>query len=651
MFELEKLHTYHLSLLAFLSIACKSMHELIWLYITKNSPDYDISDSEEKSFSKFIQCLQTNYEGLFKALDVVKYPPFIKTMFTDDSKQILNAEICFRKLDITAIGDILENTPYFPSCKNKHRKNLICMSSIHKSHCCASCNGKHLCSNSSCGKSKCKGICCISSTSCCDHECINCSAKSSECYSNSTVCCKSCGTCLQCMMETVLIKCPDRDIREVITLIISLRNLVAHSNEVLWEELDNGTFCSADFPNCPNWKRLSKSVFDNIEQLLRYLKIEGTISTEEYEVRKYHLNQVVQLQKEELLKKFSNQILVEANQIMLCQSTKKSLYLKFEVELPNNQLPRKALQLNGEVMNSICKVTKQIIMHETEAVSESIINIQREKCEVVYPQANVKALKVKLIVEPRDFTTEAKLFIFKTPVSPASLNLWEILSDKIKSELKDGSLGIDADVWQEQWKLGSIIIKVAIVKKNKTIWTADEIDFLLLQRFGLTDDLTGNVEIHLIAKKEEPLQHLKLKVSFKVHGIDSVSMEAMEMIKEHVVNILHQNVDAETLSITNMKVIKNESKEFESINTDLGSFIGKKREMLDDTIVQADSLKSVINVATSFEQTAITRRQQVYAAANYSGMYLIKSYSRLYSESFVKTPSLTKMLPFSFYQH
>ena len=157
--HLEVLHDIHLSLLIFLFITRRTLQDLLCFYVSQYSPDFDKNDLIERSFSKFLGYMKLHHEKIFKKLYLYTYEQAYKIIFTDDSKQTLKLEINFQKLDITIITDIIQNTPFFPSCKTSLRRQLTCKSNTHISKCCSNCNKEHLCSI--CHRPQCKRECCF----------------------------------------------------------------------------------------------------------------------------------------------------------------------------------------------------------------------------------------------------------------------------------------------------------------------------------------------------------------------------------------------------------------------------------------------------------------------------------------------------------
>lgn len=131
--------------------------------------------------------------------------------------------------------------------------------------------------------------------------------------------------------------------------------------------------------------------------------------------------------------------------------------LQFKVKLHTDDIPDECLKLNGDVMDEICQTTKELILHETDSVSENTIKVKREKCKVKHKHD--KYLRVKLTVHPRNLQSEAE---YEDPVSSTSKELWENLCTQMKAQLKY-ILGFDVDILLEQWTIRSITIKVDLL--------------------------------------------------------------------------------------------------------------------------------------------------------------------------------------------
>lgn len=102
---------------------------------------------------------------------------------------------------------------------------------------------------------------------------------------------KNCSLCIYCKAN-VFNNCNEREIRNIIDVILFSRNLVAHCSVDIWKTLANGTFSSNDFRGVRTWKDLSQYIFLHNLKLLSYLEHNGIISTEEYKNSKYDLNKV-----------------------------------------------------------------------------------------------------------------------------------------------------------------------------------------------------------------------------------------------------------------------------------------------------------------------------------------------------------------------
>ena len=138
MIELKELHHHHISILGFNHLSEWALQQLLLYYAKMYLPTYDANDPEVKVVSKIFNYLKDNNIKLLKSMKIFNFDGFVRTVYTDDSKEFVKEEISITCLDIDVVVNVLKQIKCFPvkdvnkfDCSNSR----LCSNCSDKSNC------------------------------------------------------------------------------------------------------------------------------------------------------------------------------------------------------------------------------------------------------------------------------------------------------------------------------------------------------------------------------------------------------------------------------------------------------------------------------------------------------------------------------------
>ena len=468
--KLEDLHLHRLQLFAYCSIG----QTLLQKFLIKETLGLSNNRDPCEALS---EVLGQNKDQLKNLKNIFVSSSTTDLIYEDIKNVKLKPSINILKLDTSALVELLSRIDVFKT-SYKYTHDVKCKGKKHS--CCNKCC--HKCTH--CDKNDCAGGKCCLATLKCDHACSNCGTKRFVCKNNAKVCCGECKLCLGCYLSSTkqptvekLVRsgklgtiCQTQKLKISVNMLSKIRNLTMHLTNEECSELDASHFSSSDFPGFNNWNNLNTIITEVLKVVLQYVCPSTTM---EEDIK--GIEDIEKLtDKEELLRIYEEKIrifgtfehLLEIKEDLkqIGESVQRlhleNKRLTFHVEFFFNENLK--YNLDCEVAINIREVMKsriKILFEDRyKLIDNGLVANQSSNTQTITLEFQVKA------------TSEANdLSVYEENGSEQSKELWKNIYDCIKDKIPN----LDK-VERTWWKLGSVIIGVALYKSHGSYWSKEE---------------------------------------------------------------------------------------------------------------------------------------------------------------------------------
>ncbi|XP_066912604.1 uncharacterized protein [Clytia hemisphaerica] len=618
-------HLHHLQLFGLSQVGQYALQKLLSYFCMLVEPT---AQSEGQALSVIL----TRRKNIANGFQSFKTNPSVTgTVYQDLKKGIFQNEIPIHLLDTNSLVEILRDIEDF-SCSSKYESHLQCKDSVNHQkpvQCCFQCDG-HKCSV--CSKVNCGKNCCMTSKKCM-HKCQQCNSKSFECRDIKYVCCRSCYTCLHCVIKSngfnsqqeLLEKsitltlnkklCEMQELRLAISIVHTFRNIAMHLTEVKCTDMDNGRFSDANAPGyCTSWQTIKDTVWFAVKVLLDFLKDKGSIN--DFELRE-HSTELLSI------------CTASAKSDLSMYSSKFQKYLRIEGVVDISEKLRaldiKADELLDEAAkNNLATETLRTFIKNKPLKIDATFRFEDDlnfdlRCKEAKAMRQgfkkaaeqyfkTKEINTKMIgfryTQERPSKPEALLIEFKISSNEISLQMYnDIDSEKAEELWSDiekelvSKLPI-AEIKLQRWDEGSIIIHFSLLKKDGTPWLSEEKVLIDSTLTSISNNVEQNIlstECHYnilnndIDPAVDPKDGFEIAVSFYVN---STSKDNTDLLKDF---------NSESL----MKICKTEIPQFKNefkpkgisttnqSSTQIPTGGCKKEEKYDDSILSDIEMEEV----------------------------------------------------------
>jgi len=285
-------------------------------------------------------------------------------------------------------------------------------------------------------------------------------------------------------------------------MIIAFRNMVMHSTEVPYDDMDNNSFSNSELPAyCSSWETVRDTICHATEFLLTYLKKDTKFTRRQFlKEQEVLLNLEKEMTQDGLLDIYGLRInrFLNVEQLLQMSTEIEKLNVKMgELSSKNLKINVKYIFKEPNDFDLHSKMADEIERHfieswEDHPVSNGfdiIMNGIHSEGKIQSPGLCSGMEYIVLKFEVEDSQLHQFPEDFKSGRSTLSKEVWIKMETTVQEKLPN----VDS-IKLMTWELGSIIIYMKLCKKSGELWSLKEVNQVKTMLPTINEEITKNFE-------------------------------------------------------------------------------------------------------------------------------------------------------------